>query len=74
LINILTNSTANLEAVRDGLARGVENHVIASGGRRVAHATIDIDSFPIEVHGKQHGAAYNGYSTRRPSIIRWSHH
>ena len=61
LISILTNSSANLEAVRDGLARGVENHVIASGGRRVAQATIDIDSFPIEVHGKQHGAAYNGY-------------
>jgi len=40
---------------------GPENHVLGSGGRRVAHATVDIDSFPIEVHGKQHGAAYNGY-------------
>lgn len=61
LINILTKNTANLEAVRDGLAQGIENHVLASGGRRVARATIDIDSFPMEVHGKQHGAAYNGY-------------
>jgi len=35
--------------------------VVASGGRRVRQATVDIDSFPIEVHGKQHGAEYNGY-------------
>jgi hypothetical protein len=61
LINILTGNTANLEALRSGLAESVESHVIASGGRRVAQATIDIDSFPIEVHGKQHGAEYNGY-------------
>jgi len=64
LISILAVSSANLEAVRDGLACGIENHVIASGGRRVAHATIDIDSFPIEIHGKQHGAAYNGYDKK----------
>lgn len=61
LINILTRNAANLESVRDGLAQSVQKHVFASGGRRVAQATIDIDSFPIEVHGKQHGAAYNGY-------------
>lgn len=29
--------------------------------RRIRYATIDIDSFPIEVHGNQHGAKYNGY-------------
>lgn len=61
LITILTDNTANLEALRGGLAQSVEQHVLASGGRRVAQATIDIDSFPIEVHGKQHGANYNGY-------------
>ena len=61
LINILTSNTANQEALRNGLAQSVESHVLASGGRRVAQATIDIDSFPIEVHGKQHGAEYNGY-------------
>jgi hypothetical protein len=61
LINILTGNTTNLEALRSGLAQSVERHVIASGGRRVAQATIDIDSFPIEVHGKQRGAEYNGY-------------
>ena len=61
LIDILTCSTANLEALRNGLAGSIERHVLASGARRVRHATIDIDSFPIEVHGKQHGAEYNGY-------------
>ena len=61
LIDILTRNTANLEALRRGLAHGVERHVLAAGGRRVRHATVDIDSFPIEVHGQQHGAKYNGY-------------
>ena len=61
LINILTKQSCNLEAVRNGLAQSVQRHVIAAGGRRVKQATVDIDSFPIEVHGKQHGASYNGY-------------
>ena len=61
LISILTKQSCNLEAVRNGLAHGVGQHVLASGGRRVKQATVDIDSFPIEVHGKQHGASYNGY-------------
>ena len=61
LINILTGQSCNLEAVRNGLAHGIRQHVIASGGRRVKRATVDIDSFPVEVHGKQRGASYNGY-------------
>ena len=61
LIDILTRSTGNLEALRDGLSESVQRHVMASGGRRVRQATIDIDSFPIEVHGKQYGSSYNGY-------------
>ncbi|WP_436714664.1 IS1380 family transposase [Roseiconus lacunae] len=61
LISILTGQSVNLQAVRKGLAQSVQRHVVASGGRRVKHATVDIDSFPIEVHGKQHGASYNGY-------------
>ena len=27
----------------------------------VRHGTVDVDSFPIEVHGEQPGGAYNGY-------------
>jgi hypothetical protein len=61
LINILTGNAANLESLRDGLASCVQRHVKASGGKRVQHATIDIDSFPIAVHGKQQGSTYNGY-------------
>ena len=61
LIGILTKNTSNLEALRNGLADSIERHVLAAGGRRVRHATVDIDSFPIEVHGQQHGAEYNGY-------------
>jgi len=61
LINTLTRTSTNLEALRDGLADSLKRHVHASGGRRVRRATIDIDSFPIEVHGKQHGASYNGH-------------
>lgn len=61
LIRLLTSNASNLEALRNGLADTIERHVLASGGRRVRHATIDIDSFPIEVHGQQRGAEYNGY-------------
>ncbi len=61
LIDILTGNVANLEALRDGLAGSIERHILASGGRRVRHATVDIDSFPIEVHGQQAGSVYNGY-------------
>jgi hypothetical protein len=30
-------------------------------GHGVMRGTIDIDSFPIEVHGKQEGGNHNGY-------------
>ena len=30
-------------------------------GHRLRHATLDVDSLPIEVHGRQAGAQYNGY-------------
>lgn len=51
----------NTKALRDSLSRSVQRHVLATGGCRVSHATVDIDSFPIEIHGHQHGGAYNGY-------------
>src|SRR6056297_482482 len=77
LIGILTGQQCNLEAVRNGLADSVQRHVVASGARRVKQATIDIDSFPIEVHGKQHGASYNGYykkSVSHPLVASLSVH
>ncbi len=32
-----------------------------NGGRRVANLTVDIDSLPNPVHGRQPGSMYNGY-------------
>jgi len=61
LIGILTRNANNLKSLRNGLSACVQRHVMASGGKRVRHATIDIDSFPIEVHSNQHGSTYNGY-------------
>jgi hypothetical protein len=61
LIDTLTRNTANIEALRSRLTQGIERHVLAAGGRRIGRATIDIESFPIEVHGQQHGAKYTGF-------------
>lgn len=52
----------NRQALREALAWWIGRHQRAAGrGRRVAHGTIDIDPFPIEVHGRQQGGAYHGY-------------
>lgn len=62
LIDILSQNTANRYALRDALADSCERHLRATGGDHAARKiTIDIDSFPIVVHGHQAGAAYNGY-------------
>ncbi|MCP5021617.1 MAG: IS1380 family transposase, partial [bacterium] len=53
---------SNLAVLNDGLfesaARGIR---AANKGKRLAEATLDIDSFPHEVHGHQPGAEYNGH-------------
>lgn len=52
----------NRQALREALAWWVGRHQRAAGqGRAVSHGTIDIDPFPIEVHGNQEGGAYHGY-------------
>jgi len=49
-------------ALRDALAECCGRHLRASGGDHAArHVTLDIDSFPIRVHGQQPGGAYNGH-------------
>jgi len=61
LVNILT-LPANHDALRDSLAECCARHLRASGGDHAArHVTLDVDSFPIPVHGHQPGAAYNGF-------------
>lgn len=62
LVNLLADNRQNLNCLREGLSESIVRHVQASGkGHGVMRGTIDIDSFPIEVHGKQEGGNYNGY-------------
>ena len=62
LITYLTRDARNRAALRDSLAMASERHLRASSGDHAAQrVTIDVDSFPIAVHGHQPGAAYNGH-------------
>jgi hypothetical protein len=62
LIDILTLTSGNRAALRDALGEACQRHLRATGGDHAARkVTIDIDSFPILVHGRQPGAAYNGH-------------
>ena len=62
LIDILTLTPSNRAALRDALGESCERHLRATGGDHAARrVTVDIDSFPILVHGRQPGAAYNGH-------------
>lgn len=61
LIDVLAQRS-NREALRGALPDWLNRWIRAAGSdRRVRSATIDIDSFPLEVFGHQEGAAYNGY-------------
>ncbi len=52
----------NVNALRDGLCQSIHRHISVTGGdKRVRHATIDLDSFPIEVHGNRKGSNYSGH-------------
>lgn len=56
------SAKANKQPLREALAEWVGRHQRASGeGRKVQRGTLDIDPFPIEVHGQQPGGAYHGY-------------
>lgn len=62
LIDILTCSPGNRAVLRDSLADACQRHLRATGGDHAARrVTVDVDSFPILVHGQQPGAAYNGH-------------
>jgi hypothetical protein len=53
---------AHRAALRDALAESVCRHQrAAGGGRKVLRGTIDIDPFPVEVHGQQPGGAWHGH-------------
>jgi hypothetical protein len=62
LIDLLTRTAGNRAALRDALGEACQRHLRATGGDHAARkVTLDIDSFPILVHGQQPGAAYNGH-------------
>jgi hypothetical protein len=62
LLAALARHKPNLEALRSALADWIERHLRASGAdRAVQRGTIDVDGFPVSVHGEQEGGAYNGY-------------
>jgi hypothetical protein len=61
LLDTLAHEATNLEHVRGALGDWMERHLRCKSDHAVRRGTIDIDSFPLEVHGNQAGGAYNGY-------------
>ena len=54
----------NRRTLRSSLFDWTYRHLRSTGrggDHAVMRATIDVDSFPISVHGQQHGSSYNGY-------------
>ena len=65
LLNSLS-SKPHRRAINESLATSVSRHQRASGrGRKVVSGTLDIDPFPIELHGRQEGGAYHGHYRRK---------
>jgi len=55
----------NREELRNGLSDWPERFATASGqGRKLMRATLDTDSFDLEVFGRQEGGRYNGHFRR----------
>ena len=62
LVERLATIKENREALRAALPEWVGRHQRAAGkGRPVFRGTLDIDPFPIEVHGEQPGGAHHGH-------------
>jgi len=61
LLDTVSANPQNRQALRESLADWLIRYVRADADRSVRHGTVDVDSFPIEVHGGQPGGAYNGY-------------
>jgi len=59
------SSEANLPHLRTALFDSTVKSVHAAGGERLGEVTLDIDSYPIPVHGQQAGSEHNGYYRTR---------
>ena len=62
LVHRVADFQHNLQAVREALPEWISRHQLAAGaGRKAFRGTLDIDPFPIEIHGRQPGGAYHGH-------------
>ena len=59
------STEANLPRMRGGIFDSAAKGVVASNGGRLDAVTLDIDSYPIYVHGQQAGSEYNGHDKAR---------
>ncbi len=56
----------NLQHLADTVTRlGMETIYTRNGGKRVPELVIDVDSYPVEVYGKQEGSEYNAHYRHR---------
>jgi hypothetical protein len=59
-------SSAQRRGLNEALPVWVGRHQQAAGqGRKVVRGTLDIDPFPIELHGRQAGGAWHGHYHRK---------
>ena len=65
LVNRLSSSSQR-RVIREALPTWIARHQrAAGGGRKATHGTLDIDPFPIAVHGSQPGGAWHGHYHRK---------
>lgn len=55
------SSEAQRSVLREGLLVSPARRLQAMRGHRLRHATLDVDSLPVEVYGQQEGSQYNGH-------------
>jgi hypothetical protein len=55
----------NRTGLREGVYEVARRRLHAMHGRKMRYITLDVDSLPIDVHGDQIGAEYNGYYHRK---------
>ena len=60
-LHAMLSSTANRQTLRHSLLEITARRIKSERGHRFRHLTLDIDSLPIEVHGHQPEAEYNGH-------------
>ncbi len=60
------SSDSNLEVLEAGVFDSAARSILSmGGGRKLEHATLDIDSYPHEIHGHQPGSDHNGHYRMR---------